>query len=233
MSNLNNFKYALTLANQLYGLDMNIDDFEEIGLIAWNFIGNKRCKLYRYTTEINCKTHSVQLPCNADIVEAVTYGFEDWNYTTNDTPNGNLNSAFVESYIESRKIFTDPLYISGKYAKYEQVGDTLYFDKDYGKINILYKGIIVDEEGLPEITDAEAQAIAAYCAYVVKYKEGLMSNNANVIQVASLLKNDWNRFVDAARVPEYLSQNDMNEILDIGTRYDRKIYNKAYKPIMK
>ena len=229
---MNHFHYALTLANQLYGVNIDVYDFEELALVAWNFIGNKRCRLYRYTTDIDCKTKSVKLPCNADIVEAVTYGFEDWKYATNDTPNGDLNSAFVESYIEGRKAFKNPLYISGKYAQYEQVGDTLYFDKDYGKVNILYKGIIVGEDGLPEITDKEANAIAAYIAYTQKYKEGIITNNGAIIQIATLLRNEWYKCVDAARVPEYLNQNDMNQILDIGVRYDRKIFNKKYTPVL-
>ncbi len=223
----------MTLSNQLYGLDMTQDDWEEIALIAWNYIGNKRCRLYRYITHINCVDLSVDLPCNCDIVEAVTYNFEDWNYTTNDTPNGDLNSAFVENYVESRKILNDPLYLRGKYARYERVGDKLYFDKDYGTVNILYKGVIVDDEGLPEITDKEAIAIATYCAYTYKFKEGLQTNNANIINMSQLLEAKWYKQVDAARVPEYINQNEMDSILDIGTRYDRKIFNRSYKPIMK
>ena len=58
---------------------------------------------------------SIELPCNADIIEAVTYGFEDWNYTDNIKPNGDVNSAFTEGYIESRKAFNNPLYISGQH----------------------------------------------------------------------------------------------------------------------
>ena len=41
------FGYAMFLANQMYGLEMLPDDFEEIGLVAWNMIGNKKQKLYR------------------------------------------------------------------------------------------------------------------------------------------------------------------------------------------
>jgi len=68
----------------------------------------------------------------------------------------------------------------------------LYFDRPHGRINILYKGVILDDEDLPEITDKEATAIAAYCAYVVKFKEGMMTNNAGIIQLANVLKSDWN-----------------------------------------
>jgi hypothetical protein len=74
-------------------------------------------------------------------------------------------------------MFNNPLYIGGKYAHYERVGDYLYFDKDYGQVNILYKGVIVDDNGLPEITDKEARAIAVYCAYAEKYREGIKTNN--------------------------------------------------------
>jgi hypothetical protein len=89
-------------------------------------------------------------------------------------------------------MFNDPLYIRGKFVKYEQVGDKLYFSGPYGSINILYKGTILDDEGLPEITDKEAVAIATYCAYVTKFKEGIMTNNSNIIQLAQMLKQQWN-----------------------------------------
>ena len=46
-----------------------------------------------------------------------------------------------------------------------------------------------------------------------------------------MLEAKWNRLCDAARVPEYLNQNEMNEILDAKHSWDRKIFNKSYKPI--
>jgi hypothetical protein len=55
--------------------------------------------------------------------------------------------------------------MSGKYVKYEQVGDKLYFDKPYGLIGILYKGEVLDDDGLPDVNDKEALAIATYVAY--------------------------------------------------------------------
>ena len=74
-------------------------------------------------------------------------------------------------------------------------------------------------------------AIATYCAYVTKFKEGLRTNNANIINMAQVLKNEWNKFCDAARVPEELDQNDMNQILDAKSSWDRKRYNKSIKPV--
>lgn len=227
----NDFHYAMYLTSSLYGVEMQPDEWEEIALIAWNLIGNKKYRLYKYTTTVDKETLSIELPCNADIIEAVTYGFEDWNYTTNTTPNGDYNSAFVESYIEGRKLFNNPLYASGRFVKYTRIGDTLYFDKAWGKINILYKGVLMGDDDLPEINDKEARAIATYVAYTYKFKEGIVTSNANIIQMSTLLEQKWTRYCDAARVPVNLNQNDMDKILDAKTSWNRKIHNKSYKPV--
>lgn len=225
------FYTAISQANLLYGLDMNEDDAIEIGLIAWNKIGNKQYRLYRYRALIDKETLSVELPCNCDIIEAVTYDYEDWKYTSNDTVNGDYQSQFIENYIESRKIYTNPLYIHGKYAKYERVGDTLYFDKAYGYVNILYKGVIVDDEGLPYLNTKEIDAIASYLAYVQRFKQGWALHNAQIIQEANLMEAQWKRLCDEARVPIYINQNEWNEILDARSNWNRKIFNKSYKPV--
>ena len=226
---LNNFNYGLSLLETLYGMSIPEEQWEEIALVGWNLIGNKRTRLYRYSTCVSNCEEGVQLPCNVDEIEAVTASFEEWNYSTNDTPNGDVNSAFVESYIEHRKAFRDPLYLPGKLIPYERVGDMLYFDKPHGKINILYKGLILDDEGLPEITDKEAMALATYCAYIIKYKEGLMTNNANIIQLAATLKQQWNIQCDQARVDHYMSQNEWNQVLDCKTSWNRKQFGKSLK----
>lgn len=228
---MNSFHTIGFQANLLFGIELSEEDVEELGLIAWQKIGNKRVRTYRYCTNISCDgDHSIELPCNADIIEAVTYGFEDWNYTDNVKLNGDINSSFTENYIESRKAFTNPLYISGKFVKYERVGDRLYIDPRYtGIINILYRGIILDDDGLPELTDKEVDAIAAYCAYTVKFKEYLMNHNRDALESANILKNEWNRLCDAARVSDYINQNEMNQILDAKTSWGRKTYGKSYK----
>jgi len=75
---------------------------EEIGLLAWESIGNKVRKLYKYTTLIDPSDNSITLPCNAlDIngdscVELVTTPYEEWNTVTNKTDLGDLSTAEAE-----------------------------------------------------------------------------------------------------------------------------------------
>lgn len=226
------FGYAMFLANQLYDVELSTDDFEEIGLVAWRMIGNKNQRLYRYCADINCSSNTVELPCNCDEIEAITYGFEDWEFVSNYYPNGNPYSSWVESYIEAKKAFNNPLYIGGRYVKYERVGNTLYLDGKYkGKIFILYRGTILDEDGLPEITEEEAQAIAAFCAYTIKFKEAIKYNNKNIAEMSNLLERKWRTLCSQARIPTHISQNEWNEILDAKVNWNRKIYNKSYKPL--
>lgn len=214
----------------LYDIEGDEEDLEEVGLIAYNFIGNKNTRLYRAILDVNCG--SVELPCNCDIIEAVTYCFEDWNYTSNTKEHGDQQSLYTEQYIEGQKAFLDPVYLNGKYVKYKRVGDTLYVNKGLDKVQILYHGILLDEDGLPELTNKEAIAIANYIAYTYKYKEAIRTNNQNTFQVAMDLKRQWLFTCDAARVPEHISQEEMNEILDAQTSWNRKVYNKSFKPVM-
>lgn len=227
----NDFHTALFQANLLYGIEMNNDTFEEIGLIAHGIIGNKNMKLYHVTLEIDKTSLSVQLPCNCEQIVSVTYLFEDWNYTSNKENFGDTVSGWIEHYTEHQKMFTDPLYTHGKYAEYEQVGNTLYF-KHPGKVHILYRGEELDDDGLPYINDKEVNAIAAYIAYIAKYKEGLKLANKGFLEMANMLKADWVRLADEARTPEYINQNDLNEILEVKTSWNRKTFNKSFKPIV-
>lgn len=224
---MNNFYYALNLLNILYGITIPEDQFEEIALIGWGLIGNKRTRLYKYSTYNTIE--GIELPCNCDILEAVTSNSEEWDYVNNTSPEGNINSAFVESYIENRKESKPPLYISGKFLKYERVGNTLYIRNYTGIVNILYRGIELDDQGLPNLTDKEAVALATYCAYIVKFKEGISSNNANIINFANSLQQKWNLQVDQARVDYHLSQNEWDQVLDAKTNWNRKQYNRSLK----
>lgn len=235
---MNDFHYIGVLLDMLYGIEIDEEELEELGLLAWGLIGNKNTRLYKCSLTINPSDLSVTLPCNAisgqgaegGVVEAVTSNYEDWNRTTNYSVAGNINSSFVEQSIEAYKYYQDNLYIPGRLLKYKQVGDKLYFTHNYGTVNILYKGTLVDDNGLPQLTDKEATAIATYIAYVQKFKEGLKTNNTAITSQSYELKKIWLQQCDQARIT-YINQNDMNNILDVKSSWDRKAYNFTYKPI--
>lgn len=228
---LNNFKYSLSLTSILYGLkNNNEDDLIEIGLIAFRKIGNKRTRLYKATLPVD--HGKVNLPCNCDILEAVTVDGEDYNISSNIHLYEDTNSGIIENYIEDKKIEADSLYLPGRFIHYRQEKQCLIVDPKFHHVNILYFGEMLDEEGLPEVTDQEAQAIATYIAYTQAYKEYLQNKNKESGQICQSLKADWLDQCTQARQPDYINQNTMDEILDAFSRWPNKLYHKSFKPTL-
>lgn len=231
---INNFKYAISLAQMLYDVEVNdMETLIEIGLIAYNFIGNKNTKLIAEIVDVDQSTGLVKLPCKSDLIEAITYpNVEDWNYTSNTKNYGDLNSLNTEQYIKNSKQFVDPLYIKCKFIKYRRENNYIYVNEKIDKVCILYHSEELDEDNLPLINDKEALAIADYIAYTIKYKEALRTNNQLLFQISQNIKTQWLLHCAAARVPEYVSQNEMDDVLDIIFSHNRKFHGKSYKPII-
>lgn len=228
------FQTAYTQARELYGVELTPDEFETIGMIAWGRIGNKQVGLYRVTLEPvkldNC-VWAVDLPCNADILEAVTSQYEDWEKTSNYAFTGQNSNGWIEQYIEGGKYHTNYLYQSGGFIKYRREQNRLFFDQPYNKVYILYKGFIADEEGLPYLSEKEIDAIAAFCAYTSDLKAARMTRDKTSMELAMYSEQTWKRLCMRARVPEYLNQNQMDQILDVATSWDRKRFGKSFKPL--
>ncbi len=226
------FHYAQVLANQLYNIDMEPEDFEELGLIAFDKIGNKRSVLHRSCVKVN-NDNTIILPENCGRIEALTYDFEDANFDSPLHDYGDIDSINIENNIEQSKELTSPQYISGRYVKYTQNGNILYLkDNCRGRVlNLLYYENIVDKDDLPRITYKEALAIATYVAQVQMFKKSIATNNSGLLNISQLLEKKLAYYIDQARIPDSISQNELNEILDTRASYDRKIYGKSYKPI--
>lgn len=222
---------AYSLAQTLYGVEPSPTDFEDIALNAWTLINNKHTRLYKYVGDT--ENHELPLPCNVDIIESVHIPIEDAQMTSNKTVFNSIETLFIENYINCWKRIDDPYYNVGKLVKYKEGDNTLYFTRDYKRVMVIYHGILVnDETGLPMITDKEMQAIAAYVGFALLYRESFIKRDKNLMQMAMQVKQEWLRACTAARVPEHLSQNDMDKILDASVRWDRKQYGKSIKPIL-
>lgn len=228
------FKTAYTQARELYGLELNPDEFESIGLIAWTKIGNKVCKLYKYQVlpddSINGEYY-VDLPCNVDEIEAVTADYEDYQKTTPTTLAGNNQNGWIEGYIETRRFNTGTLNTSGKFIKYRQEDNRIYLSDRFNVVNILYKGYVVDDDGLPILNEKELDAIAGFCAFVNTRKKAIMTKDQGTWNAMLYLEQNWKLLCTQARVPDYINQNDMDEILNVSASWDRKRFGKSFKAI--
>ena len=227
---LHNFNSVYSMASIVYGISVDPTNFEDVALLGWEYIGNKHTRLYRYTTHTTNKR--ITLPCNLTEIESVSIPYMDAQMVTNQSTFPQVYNQFVEKYIEAWKWDNSTLYEPGKLIKYREEGEDIVFDRDFSQVIIVYHGIIVDEDGLPLLNDKEVRALALYLVYSDTYKEALRRKDGELLKLALTTKNDWLKACTAARIPDVFTQNDMNAILDVKTRGDRKQYGKSYKPIL-
>lgn len=228
------FYTALSHANEMYGLELDPDTFETYGMSAWHKIGNKDIRPKVLKAEPICDGEGgwyICKPCNMDEIEAITLNIEDAQMTsaTNNHP-GMVNHP-VEQWVEANKRDNADLYISGKFVKYRELGDRIYFNEPFKSVNVLYKTLYTDEDGLPYLNMKEVEAIAAYCAFVHDRKQARLTKDASTFQLAQAEEAAWKRLCDAARVPESISQNQMNNIMDAAVSRDVHNYGRTYKPV--
>lgn len=222
------FKSVLAHLHTFHGIHLSTETFEEYALHAWDKIGNKQFGLYTYTgTTVDKK---LKVPCNVDIIEAVTSNTIDFQKTDNISAY-NYTHQEKETMIESEKSLQSAYYTSGKLIDYQIIKDELIFKQEYHLVHILYKGLILDEEGFPYLNYKEVEAIANYCAYVETRKKGMISKDKATIEIALMLKAEWERSCAHARTPIYLNQNEINEILEAQNSWDRKRYSTSFKPV--
>lgn len=225
---LMNIKTAFSFAKTFYGIDMKESDFEEIALSAWELIGTKHSEIKRFIGDV--EEGFLRLPCDCADIESVHIPIEDFN-TTNTLTDGFDGTSFAtEHYVEAIPSMDSPFYQEGKLVKYKLVGNSLQFDKNFKNVVVVYHGILMDEDDLPLINDKEMRAIAAYVAYAATYKRGLMKNDSNIISMANVIKAEWLKYCNAARISSNITQNEMDAILDAKYSHNRKVYGVSYKP---
>jgi len=63
------------------------------------------------------------------------------------------------------------------------------------------------------------------------FKKALQTRDSATLQLSQILEQKWKVLCTQARVPEYINQNEMDEILNVLTSWDRKRFGKSFKPI--
>lgn len=227
---LKNIKAAYGLCESLYGITPDENSFEDLALEAWGRIGTKHTRLYRYLGK--CEDNILELPCNVDVIESVHIPIPDAKITSNSSE-FTWENLWIEKYIDFRPTDRSPFFTHGKLVRYDEGDNELYFSRNYPKVMVVYHGILADDsDGMPLVNDKELSAIAAFVAYYSYYKDGLKHKDATTIKIAQTIKEDWLRLCNSARIPDHLSQNDMDAILDVKTRWDRKSYGLSLKPML-
>lgn len=229
-----NFKTAKSQLKTIYGVSLPDDEFEEIALYGWDQINNKRYQMYTYESDVN--NGIALLPCNIEgenSIEAVLSKQEDASIQIS-SPGISLLNTLNENYTEAYKSWNhkgfSKHYHNGSLINYEFLNDSIKIDSKLKAIVILYKGILMDEDGLPFINKKERDAIATFCAYVIADRDSFGSKDKNQEYFAQKYEARWKIQKGKAKAPISINQNQADHIMNVQFRWDRKRYNLGYKP---
>lgn len=235
------------ILSRLFGMDMLEDDIIENAVFALKKIGNVHYEIYLHRGQI--VNGQVELPCNVSAIEAVT--FDDFNYNGFQVSEIFLNQELqvyfpylysIRGYYVLSRLDKSNLFSHGTFTNYEYRDGKIILDYQYAKsvmpnsfdsfvnkktLNVIYRGYRADEEGLPMVTEKEANAIAYYCNFIDKQKQAFMGQPIG--QTVQMAQQRWLQECVQARMPEHFSQNAIDSILNRLSSFNRKYYNTSYK----
>jgi hypothetical protein len=231
---------ALTMLNDEFAVEMDDDTFIERAYKIWRTIGNKAQALHILTCPVD-ENKEIMLPNNVENIESVSslqvykdiWGTEliIFNNTTAMLNSDYLVSVITDDWLGRTLLNQSRARIDGLYVDYTHNGDRLTFkakDTVGTHMLIIYGGVISDDQALPKVTYRECEAIAAGVAYIHYKKQALMGDSA-AAQMLVMLKDDMNRLIGQARIPDSINNNTMDRILDANGSFDRKNYGRTYK----
>tara|TARA_R110000765_G_scaffold214255_3_gene319329 strand:+ start:142 stop:897 length:756 start_codon:yes stop_codon:yes gene_type:complete len=238
------FMYGRFLIKDLFDIVIQEDDYVEKAYNIFRDIGNIATATHAYEFTID-ESSSVDVPCNAEFIEAVSTG-QSWVNTNDSTiiyhidrPNYYDHIPDVITSANSITRLDDSytnLHPNGEYINYTLEGTgggrKMVFDKGLiGQRGVcIYRGMCLDADGNPLLTRKEADAIAYKLAYLDTLKRAF-KKEPGAGQMLEFMKNEMGTKMQAAKIPEYITQNEWDRILTASTRHDRKVFWSSYKSL--
>ena len=240
-----NLMASYNIYKRTYNMSMNEEDFIEEAYIAFKEINSIPVE-YFYTVQKpnNEEEMLIEVPCNMYRVVSVTsdithaddfqdikpYKVKAYNYR--DGGEEYLNNLYGGSDLKTYHFNSAPNTGIGTYVHYSfeseskiKLADKRLVDK---QIHLVYEGIRTDDDGLPMITRKHAKAIAAKVALINATRK-MFSGDPTMANVLPFLQGEVGRLVQAAAIPEHLTDNQLDKMLDVKTSFDRKGYNRGMK----
>jgi len=239
-----NILTGLAKMEALYSLTIDEMDYIEIALDVLRDINNYGVTSYLTFVELDEKGVGT-LPCNVDSIEAVVEpGIGEREYGERVRYDVKGGSHANDDFYREREIF----YRLGRFGarldlNHRGILDTTF--KGYipytlgkentitvqgrkGRIAVAYVGISVDDQGYPLITRKQSKALAAQAAKAMIYK-GSFGGNKISISMLEFITQEAGRLLQAAAIPEQITDNELDEILDAKVSFGRKRYHRYGK----
>ncbi len=232
-----------------FGEDLNFYDMLEMVDHILIMCGSIAPKYYLFKGTV--ADFELNLPCNVYAIKHVTNSkptswYSGWllgqdinaliNYRVDQSGNhGHFNEdATTEDedqddvpkvYEINKNIFSEPL---GELIDFENDNNCcLKFNWREKEVDVLYRGKVLDSSGYPMVPEKTLRAIAYYMWYVnIRKKFNMRQADGNMLAVA---RDEKDIRIAQARTPEALSQNEVDDLLNAATSFNRKRHNFQHR----
>ena len=233
-----NIRAGIAVLKTMYSMHIDEYDYIDIAVDALRDIKNFGTTEYITYATVG-KTGKVNIPCNVDIIDAVTTqhmgekAFSSRVKVLTDEIVGTDTFVLSETIMKSiGRNFTPGLggYKGPGYISYQLDHHSILVDKSLAgqRIAIAFTGIATDPEGYPLITRKQANALAAISARVLAVR-GANRGDKGLASMVEYYTNLAGRLFQAAAIPEDITDNDTDELLNCKTTFNRKSVNRPSK----
>lgn len=216
---------AQTALHDLTGIDMGEDQFLEYSQYAIDQIGSNVEWVKMYVTVDS--DGEIELPCDIDNVRFVADNediYQDWE-VTDLGPDAKMmaNRRHYRLNFQASKYddMDSPINFTFSKPRLLRVPESLVNETIY----VLAQAPIVDlDDGLPLLYKKQVTAVAWYCAYLKTQRDQFAGIQSGVD--LGYLRQKAIMMVMDSRVPETVTDNEIEHVLDAKTSFGRKGYGK-------
>jgi hypothetical protein len=236
-NHIHNIRAGLIAAKTKYGVTMDEYDYLDLAVDFLRDVVDYDGGDY-FTLVTSDEKGNLSLPCNLQVIDAVVNARLGLRRYRDRIPYNEDNPLSIDKSIEAYDRM-DMLGVYPDYSSIDRLGEgyLVYHFTDKRKIHvgkpnyevlIAYQGINLDEESFPLITRKQINGLAA----MVWFNRTLFKANkgdkiaGNMLQVAQL---EAGRLKQAASIPEHINDNELDELLNAKTSFNRKAYRRPNK----
>lgn len=218
-------KWTAQASLESFGVNIPDSIFEEWAEWAIDAIGRNNAEV-RIASKVR-ENGEVSLPCDVNSVEAVTLDvdlFEVWKGTKIDE-NGKTIEAFGSKPDYSPSSM-DPY---ADYVDFKIVNSYTIKVSPSLKDSFVYikaTTLLVNDDNEVLFTNKQILALVEYII-ALRAKRDYLSGNPTIDPDKAMLR--AHKLIAASRVPVYVSDNEIDRILNVKVSFDRKMFNKDYK----
>ena len=225
-----------------YGINIDKDTFIERAYYIWRDIGNIAPTNRRFSITVP-PDRIVELPSDCEFLRTVTTDDGILPNTAENTSRGrySYDSTGIQAEVLPDAAMTSAT-AAVRASKSYQYGEDVNYTTGDGfieissatminrTVTIQYQSIAVDKDGLPMINEREASAISANMALQEAEKSMFAGTKGAEIMV-QYLKQEADRLMLAAKIPEKITDDAIDKVLDIKTSWNRKVYGRKFNMI--